>query len=230
MSCKKFEKYEVGKISSAKFERHTRECTICQEKIRLDERLMSLARSLADKPMHAPQLWARIEEDLRKEKEKGSLPREKERLQSRAAEKEALASRLRAMRFKLLPLVSAAAAVLVAAGLGVYFGFKALSSPPSSGVLERQALARVEKIEREHIKAIEELEKKALPKMASLDLEMMLLYRDKLETIDAQIERCKEALALNPANAHIRRYLLAALQDKKGTLAELLSFKQEKSM
>jgi hypothetical protein len=59
---------------------------------------------------------------------------------------------------------------------------------------------------------------------------MMLLYRDKLETIDAQIERCKEALALNPASAHIRRYLLAALQDKKGTLAELLSYKQEKSM
>jgi hypothetical protein len=120
--------------------------------------------------------------------------------------------------------------VLVAAGLGIYFGFKALSRPPSSGLLARQAMAKVEKIEREHMQAIEELEKKALPKMASLDLEMMLLYRDKLETIDAQIERCKEALASNPANAHIRRYLLAALQDKKGTLAELLSYKQEKSI
>lgn len=230
MTCKKFEKYELGKISSAKFKPHVKECAICQEKIRLDERLMSMARSSADKPIHAPQLWARIEEDLRKEKEKGSLHREKEKLQSRAVEQKELVFRLRAMSFKLLPLVPAAAAVLVAAGLGVYFGFKTLSRPPSSGLLARQTLARIEKIEREHIQAIEELEKKALPKMASLDLEMMLLYRDKLETIDAQIERCKEALALNPANAHIRRYLISALQDKKGTLAELLSYKQEKSM
>jgi hypothetical protein len=49
----------------------------------------------------------------------------------------------------------------------------------------------------------------------------MLLYRDRLETIDAQIARCQEALAENPSNAHIRRYLLAALQDKKETLREL---------
>jgi len=59
---------------------------------------------------------------------------------------------------------------------------------------------------------------------------MMLLYREKLETIDAQIERCQEALAANPANAHIRRYLLAALQDKKAALADLLSYKPEKSI
>jgi hypothetical protein len=228
MSCKKLKKYELGKISSAKFERHAKECSICQEQIRLDEWLMSTARSLKGKPVHAPLLWSRIEEGLRQEKERPH--REKEKLQGRPAEQKALAFRLRPIRFKLLPFVPAAAAVLLAAGLGIYFGFKALSRPPSSGLLARQALARVEKIEREHMQAIEELEKKALPKMASLDLEMMLLYRDKLETINAQIERCKEALALNPANAHIRHYLMSALQDKKGTLAELLSYKQEKSM
>jgi hypothetical protein len=221
MSCNKLKKYELGKISPAKFERHAKECIICQERIRLDERLMSMASSLKEKSIHAPQLWARIEEDLRKEKE---------RLQSEGVVPATRPIRGRAFRFKLLPFVPAAAAVLVAAGLGIYFGFKALSRPPSSGLLARQALAKIERIEREHMQAIEELEKKALPKMASLDLEMMLLYRDKLETIDAQIERCKEALASNPANAHIRRYLLAALQDKKGTLAELLSYKQEKSM
>jgi hypothetical protein len=228
MSCNKLKKYELGKISPAKFERHTKECIICQERIRLDERLMSMAKSLAEKPIQAPILWSRIEEDLGKEKE--SLHQEKEKLQGRTVEQAAPAFGLRPLLFKLSPLVPAAAALLVAAGLGIYFGFKALSRPPSSGLLARQAMAKVEKIEREHIQAIEELEKKALPKMASLDLEMMLLYRDKLETIDAQIERCKEALASNPANAHIRRYLLAALQDKKGTLAELLSYKQEKSM
>jgi len=227
MSCNKLKKYELGKISSAKFERHARECAICQEKIRQDVQLMSMAKSLQEEPIYAPQLWGRIEESLHKEKEE---EKERERLQGEGDMSAAGAIRGRAFRFKFFPLLPAAAAILVAAGLGIYFGLRALSTPPSSGLLERQALAKIEKIEREHMKAIEELEKKALPRMASLDQEMMLLYRDKLETINSQIERCKEALASNPANAHIRHYLLAALQDKKGTLAELLSYKQEKSM
>jgi hypothetical protein len=58
--------------------------------------------------------------------------------------------------------------------------------------------------------------------MADMNLELMLLYRDRLETIDDQIEQCREALSENPGNAHIRRYMLAALQDKKQTLKELL--------
>ena len=84
------------------------------------------------------------------------------------------------------------------------------------------ALVQVEQKEKEYSAAIAELEAVALPQMAKLDTDLMLLYRDRLETIEAQIERCKEALATNPANAHIRRYLLAALQDKKETLKELV--------
>jgi len=78
--------------------------------------------------------------------------------------------------------------------------------------------------EGEYIQAINELEKTARPKLAGMDLQMMSLYRDRLAAIDSQLERCKEALASNPANAHIRRYLLAALQDKKQTLAEVLGY------
>jgi len=221
MSCKKFEKYERGQMTFAEFELHALECIICQEKMHLDERLMSMAKSLAEKPIHAPQLWSQIEESLRRENEKS---------QAKIVEPATRPGSLRPFRFRLLPLIPAAAALLVAAGLGIYFSFKALSHPPSSGLLAREALAKVEKKEREYVEAIEHLEQKALPKMASLDLEMMLLYREKLETIDAQIERCQEALAANPANAHIRRYLLAALQDKKAALADLLSYKPEKSI
>ena len=144
MSCNKLKKYELGKISSAKFERHAEKCIICQENIHLDERLMSMASSLKEKSIHAPQLWARIEEDLGKEKE--SLHQEKEKLQGRTVEQAAPAFGLRPLLFKRSPLVPAAAAVLVAAGLGIYFGFKALSRPPSSGLLARQALAKIERI------------------------------------------------------------------------------------
>jgi hypothetical protein len=53
---------------------------------------------------------------------------------------------------------------------------------------------------------------------------MMALYRERLETIDAQIERCRRALELNPASAHIRRYMLAALQDKTLTLIQIRDY------
>jgi hypothetical protein len=60
-------------------------------------------------------------------------------------------------------------------------------------------------------------------KLGKFDLNLQLLYRDKLETINRQIIACKEALEVNPANAHIRRYLFMALQDKKETLKEIIS-------
>lgn len=73
--------------------------------------------------------------------------------------------------------------------------------------------------------AIAELEKVVSVKMSALDLELMFLYRDRLETINAQIVQCKEAISTNPANSHIRRYLLMALQDKQETMKELLEIK-----
>jgi hypothetical protein len=94
--------------------------------------------------------------------------------------------------------------------------------------MAKKALARVEQKEQDYLKAIQDLEKQALPKMAGMDLKLVFLYRDRLETIDAQIKQCQEALALNPANAHIRRYLMMALIDKKETLAEILDPENEK--
>jgi hypothetical protein len=89
-------------------------------------------------------------------------------------------------------------------------------------LLAGKALKQVEAKEREYEEAIAEMERLAEPQLAKLDADLMMLYRDRLATIDAQIVRCKEAAARNPANAHIRRYLLAALQDKQETLQELV--------
>jgi hypothetical protein len=54
------------------------------------------------------------------------------------------------------------------------------------------------------------------------DAELILRYRDRLETIDSQIRRCRTVLARDGANAHVRRYLMTAYQDKKETLTRLL--------
>jgi len=201
MSCQKFKKYEFGKLSQSEFQQHLKTCAVCQERMEQDTQLLSLAKSLK-RPVESPHLWDRIEESLRKEQRRGEPAKAKD------------------TRWSVLQLLPAAAAVLLIVCVGFYFLLK--PEIGKSGILTESALAKIEKKEREYIEAIEELEEQTLPKMADMNLELMLLYRDRLETIDDQIERCREALSENPGNAHIRRYMLAALQDKKQTLKELL--------
>jgi hypothetical protein len=74
------------------------------------------------------------------------------------------------------------------------------------------------------------LEEKAQSHMQNMDIQLMLLYKDRLAIIDNQIHECKEAMEQNPANTHIRNYMLAALQDKKETLSELLRPNLKKSI
>jgi hypothetical protein len=128
-------------------------------------------------------------------------------------------------RWRLFPAFGAAVLFLLIVSVGLYFLLNQKTGEPR--LLAEKALIKVEKKENEYMEAIVELEERVLPKMAGLDLELMLLYRDRLETIDDQITRCKEALAENPANAHIRHYLLAALQDKRETLSEILELANE---
>lgn len=201
MSCNTLKKYDLGKLSEEKFREHLKTCASCQERVNQDARLISLARSLK-KPVESPHLWARIEESLREEQRQG------------------MRSERKRIRWSLVWTLPAAAAVLLVISVGSYFLLKPETG--KSGILSESALAKVEIKEQEYIEAIEELEERVRPSMADMGLELMLLYKDRLETIDDQIEQCREALAENPANAHIRRYMLAALRDKKETLKELL--------
>lgn len=201
MSCNKFKKYELGMFGEGEFQQHLKTCASCRERANQDSRLMSLARALK-KPVESPHLWSRIEESLRKEQLKR------------------IDSRVNKFRWSPLRLLSASAAILLIISVGFYFWLK--PETRKSGLLTESALAKVEKKERDYVEAIEELEERVLPKMADMNVELMRLYKDRLETIDDQIEQCREALSKNPANAHIRRYMLAALQDKKETLKELL--------
>lgn len=218
MSCKELKRYDRGEMDEAEFARHAAACSFCQQVLELDKEVMSLAEILRQ-PVEAPRLWSRIEEALRKETaEEQPLATEPQMKKKPRVEHPSL-------RYRFLRLAPAVVILLAVIGIGLYFGLK--SSAPSSGLLARKALARVEQKEHEYMKAIEDLEKQALPRMDDLNLDLVFLYRTRLETIDAQIEQCREALALNPANAHIRRYLMAALQDKKETLAEVLNLEGE---
>lgn len=220
MICRELERYDKGELDEADFILHASRCSSCREALRLDREVMSLVKATR-KPIEAPQLWSRIKKGLQAEFSAKS-PIEKEPKEKKGFLPDWLSSRR-----KSLWLVPASAVIMVCVALGIYFGLKI--SRPDSGLLARKALAKVEQKEQEYMEAIGELEKQALPRMADMDLELEFLYRDRLETIDAQIERCQEALSSNPANGHIRRYLMAALQDKKDTLTEVLNIRAEKS-
>jgi len=202
MSCEEYQNFELGKSNKMEFQKHLTECSECRKLVRQDEQLLGLAGEL-DQPVRAPLLWAKIENSLRAEKQR------RVRQDPQVLRQSPIVLRIAAML-----------ALVVGLSTGMYFMFK--SDAPPGNILTAAALQKVENVEQEYIDAISELDRLAQPQLSQLDFEFMQLYQDRLETIDSQIERCKEALENNPANAHIRRYLLAALQDKKETLKEIL--------
>lgn len=201
MSCTRYEEFEMDRLEEAAFLEHAQTCDQCRRRLEEDEKLLSIASGLREH-VEAPFLWERIERDLQAEKKSsdsasGGRP-----------------------QFRIVRYLRIAAVLVVTLGLGYYLGVRARRV--DTGLLSSSTLQKIEDREREYVQAISELEEQAEPLLAGMDIELALLYRDRLEIVDSQIERLREALADNPANAHIRQYMLAALQDKKETLKELL--------
>ena len=207
MSCGKYREFERGKMSAEALADHARECPDCRAASARDRRLLEETMSLRT-PIPAPGLWDRIESALRAEAAAG-VPA------GRPAHRE---SGLTWARFRpfLIPM-AASLLLLVAAGI-----FWPSRPGQDSGLLAGKTLANVEAREADYLASIRDLERLARPKIREMDLTLMSLYRDRLAVIDSQIAKCRAALDSNPTNAHIRQYLLAALQDKKQTLAEVL--------
>ena len=195
MGCTQYEKHELGQISSEEFELHLKDCNFCQQEITSDQRLLDTAATLNENKT-VPSLWPEIEKKLVKTQS----------------------------RFQLTQIpghfIKIAATILIGISMILFFGRK--TEINQNSILSASALQKVEQQEDAYVRSIEHLERVAAVKMESFDLNLSLLYRDKLETIDSQIARCQDALQDNPANTHIRRYLLAALDDKKQTIKEIL--------
>lgn len=209
MTCDKYEAHQDGMMSAEEFARHVRDCAACREQAALDERLDREIASLRH-PVETERLWNRIEKSLIEENSRLAAKNERH---APARPKRPAFLRL---RWPILVPAGAGLILLVILGTGLF----RKSSP--SGLLAGDALAKTEIAEREYRYAIDGLERQARPKIAAMDPQMMSLYKDKLAAINAQIDKCRTALSGNPANAHIQRYLLAALQDKKQTLADVL--------
>jgi hypothetical protein len=195
MSCNKYEQYELGNLDEKEFQIHVKSCPECQAFMRDNKIIMNGAQRL-NKYLELPDLWPAIENRLSTAK-------------------------------KVKPLykswiIRIAAVLILGSSLTLYFYNQEEST--ATMILNQSALKKVEKTEQEYIKAIAELQKHTQQSLFKIDIEIASLYRTKIEAIDIQIERCKMAVQHNPANIHIRKYLLAALQDKRETLHELLKY------
>ncbi len=147
-------------------------------------------------------LWSKIEDDLIRE----SQQKRKNIFQMALAHKSWL---------------SVAAVLIISFSyLAIYFN-SAVNL--DAKLLSTRAILKVELTEKNYMEAIALLEKRAENQLGQIDNELMFLYRDKLAMIDTQINQCREAISKNPGNAHIRKYMLAALQDKKHTLTEIIN-------
>ena len=197
MNCDFYEKYEIGQIEESLFSDHLKKCSFCKYQISEDKKLLELSQSIKQ-PFEASNLWDKIEL---------SLVNEKNKVEKSWRE--------------YFPMFRIAAVLILVFGITVIFLNR--NNFQESKLLANSVLEKVEQNEKKLEDSISELEKLALQKLSEMNLELMFLYRDRLETIETQIVQCKEMLTENPANAHLRRYLLAAYQDKKETLDELMN-------
>ncbi|MCK4548288.1 MAG: hypothetical protein KAW17_12705 [Candidatus Eisenbacteria sp.] len=212
MKCPEYRRFCMGEIPLDEFAAHRESCAECREAATLDEIIECRAQQLPA-PASAPGLWTRIAHRLEQEQ---SAPRWKKWLERLPWVDVFDPRRQMVWRY--------AAALVVVAVVGIV-ALQVLrpAEPMPRNLLTEKALERVESLEVEYEMAIGELETIAAPMIAAADTELMLRYRDRLETIDTHIRRCRAVLAEDGANAHVRRYLLAAYRDKKETLTQLLA-------
>ena len=84
----------------------------------------------------------------------------------------------------------------------------------------------MERAEADYRKAIDRLDAEAKPQLEAAATPLMASYREKLLVLDNAIDELRAEAGQNPANAHLRRQLLAMYQEKQETLQEILETKR----
>jgi len=196
MTCKKFRDYLKGQLAPDAMRVHVENCDICRKAYRADQKIL-LASGALNQGLEIPDLWPSVQKSLRNE--------------------QPVILKFKGPKWLLW---AAAAAILILTS--IWLVNPSRKATPSGKILSRHALEQVIEAEEKYQKAIQTLEELAPDQLEKTPEPLAQLYRNKLSLIDRQIENCKTALAGNPANSHIRNYLMAALQDKQKTLEELL--------
>ncbi len=196
MSCTKFKEFLDESLDLESLKIHMESCGECRRAYQIDERILESAKNL-NTNLIIPDLWPAIESNIQKK-------------------------RTVILKFKKTKkiLFAAVATFLIFTAIWMFNSFR--DAKPSARILSEEALEKVKKAETNYMEAIDELEDLAYLRLGDRQEPLVQLYRNKLLLIDQQIENCKQALETNPASSHIRKYLMAALKDKRKTLEEIL--------
>ncbi|HSP14305.1 MAG TPA: hypothetical protein VLV78_06110 [Thermoanaerobaculia bacterium] len=137
--------------------------------------------------------------------------------------KRELADEKRAHLTSTLWRVAAVLVLTAGIGGGSWYGVHAHQRAEfDRTILRVSALDQVERAERAHVDAIEQLEKVAEPKLESTGSPLMVSYKEKLMVLDDAIAECQTNIDRNRQNAHLRKQLLAIYNEKQKTLQDVL--------
>jgi len=198
MNCDRFEEYLKEQLDLETFMTHMNSCVECQKAYQTDARIMKESMELNEN-LSIPDFWSTIEKDLQRENPK-------------------------VIKFNTTTklILAAAATFLIITTIWMFNSFP--KNTPTTRILSQRALEKVKVAEENYQEAIKDLELLAYHQLETTPGPLAQLYRNKLSLIERQIDNCKNALKTNPANSHIRAYLMAALQDKQKTLEEIIKY------
>jgi len=197
ISCDNFDDIlmEGDALSMQAASRHTAGCQACAAKLASWNEISNVARGMHT-TWQNDMLWPRIERSIRAEK-----------------------------RHAQSKWWQIAAAVVMLAALGV-FAWKAnekvRNDQFNQRILQASALDAVEKAEKAHLAAIDQLEKSAQPKLDDASTPLLVSYKEKLMLLDDAIAECQANIDRNRENAHLRKQLLAIYSEKQRTLQQVL--------
>ena len=198
----------------AALETHAANCAECGEELRI-WKSMSVAAGEMRQGWETPYLWSKIERAL---------------TEQMAEKPPRLRMWLNSLATAGLTWQTAAALALLIAVTGTTTWIVLKPKDGGSGTpqvfLKTKAVDDVERAEAEYQKAIDKLDAQARPQLDPAATPLMASYREKLLVLDNAIEELRAEAGQNPANAHLRRQLLAMYQEKQETLQEVLEAKR----
>lgn len=186
---------EGDAISLAAAEQHAASCDACRAQLDSWNEISGVARTMRAEWQN-DMLWPRIQRALRNER-----------------------TRSHAQWWQI------AAALLLFAALGGVAWFAHVRTQQKEFdkvILREAAVDQVERAEKAHVDAINQLEKVAEPKLQRDDSPLMVSYKEKLMLLDDAIAECQKNIDNNRQNAHLRKQLLAMYSEKQHTLQDIV--------
>jgi len=193
--------FDASPLSMRTAAEHAAACAACAEKLEAWNDISATAKSMQT-AWQNDLLWPRIERALAKEIAEGKR------------------------RTPLRGFSRIAAVALLTIGLGSTMWFtmreQVRGAKFNGKIYQNSAMDEVEKAERDHVRAIANLQKFADAKLENTESPLMVSYKEKLMLLDDAIAECQVNIDRNRQNAHIREQLLAMYSEKQQTLKDVL--------